>query len=161
MEVIIPKKTDKKEPKFIQKLDPHKSYLIEQKQFGGKDLDFLIIHMSENPEVFGFQVSTYKTDIFTSLQKTYESLIHTLKISFDINLNENTVYFGYIFDYSRLNDPLYIWMLRTCKLNNMKYSFFNTDNNTLYLDKGIKTNNIYDIVGKPINNINTNIKYQI
>ena len=162
MEVIIPKEKEKNEPKFIQKLELNKSYLVEQKQFGGKSLDFLIIHMSENPEVFGFQVSTYKPHIFPSLEKTYKILLERLKLSFKIDINEDNAYFGYIFDYSRIGDQLYQSMLTNCKKNGMKYSFFDADSNTLFDDKYIKTKNIYDIVGKPKmkkNNIKINYFY--
>ena len=162
MEVIIPKEKEKNEPRFIQKLELNKSYLVEQKQFGGKSLDFLIIHMSENPEIFGFQVSTYKPQIFPSLEKTYKILLERLKLSFKIDINEDNAYFGYIFDYSRIGDQLYQSMLTNCKKNGMKYSFFDADSNTLFDDKYIKTKNIYDIVGKPKmkkNNIKINNFY--
>ena len=159
MDVFIPREKDRNDPKFIQKLEPAKAYLVEQKQFGGKDLDFLIIHNLKNPEVFGFQVSTYKEEIFTSLQNTYKALIFRLNISFDIKINENDVYFGYIFDYSRIGSPLYTSMLRNCRKNNMKYSFYNSTNDSLYLDQFKKTNNIFDIVGKPKIKID-NKKYQ-
>ena len=162
MEVIIPKEKEKNESKIIQKLELNKSYLVEQKQFVGKSLDFLIIHMSENPEIFGFQVSTYKPHIFSSLEKTYKILLERLKLSFKIDINEDNAYFGYIFDYSRIGDQLYQSMLTNCKKNGMKYSFFDADSNTLFDDKYIKTKNIYDIVGKPKmkkNNIKINYFY--
>lgn len=150
MEVFIPKEKSKKEAKFIQKLEKGKSYLVEQKQFGGKDLDFLIIHMSENPEIFGFQVSTYKPKpkIFTSLDKTYKILIERLNSSFELIINENNAYFGYIFDFSRINDHEYGPMLTNCNKKKIKYSFFDTETNTIYNEKYKQSNDIYDIVGK-------------
>ena len=160
MEVIIPKDNETKEAKFIKNLELGKTYLVEQKQFGGKELDFLIIHISENPEVFGFQVSTYKEKIFTSLEKTYNILLNRLNISFNLKIHE--AYFGYIFDYSRIKDPLYKSMLKKCKNNKMKYSFYDTDSNILFDDKFKRSNNIYDLVGKinSHNIFNKNENYQ-
>ena len=143
MEVIIPKERDKDEPKFIKKLEPNKTYLVEQKQFGGKNLDFLIIHMSEKPKVFAFQVSTYKKEIFTSLSKTFGIMLKRLYISFQVNIEEENVYFGYIFDYSRLETPEYRVMLEKCNNNNMKFSFY--DIIMLYLIKIKKNYVVYMI----------------
>ena len=150
MDIIIPADKDGNNPKFIQKLGQEKAYLVEQRQFSEKDLDFLIIHNNKNPKVFGFKVSTFEEEIFPSLQKTYETLIFRLNISFGIKINENDIYFGYIFDYTRLNDQLNSLILKKFKENNIKYSFYDIATNSLYLDKFTKTNNIFDIVGKPI-----------
>ena len=110
----------------------------------------MIIHNNKNPKVFGFKVSTFEEEIFPSLQKTYETLIFRLNISFGIKINENDIYFGYIFDYTRLNDQLNSLILKKFKENNIKYSFYDIASNSLYLDKFTKTNNIFDIVGEPI-----------
>ena len=150
MDIIIPADKDGNNPKFIQKLEQEKAYLVEQRQFSEKDLDFLIIHNTKSPKVYGFKVSTFEEEIFPSLQKTYETLIFRLNISFDIKINENDIFFGYIFDYTRLNDQLNSLILKKFKENNIKYSFYDIATNSLYLDKFIKTNNIFDIVGKPI-----------
>lgn len=148
MDVIIPKEKDKDEPHFIKKLEPNKNYLVEQKQFGGKDLDFLIIRMSEKPEVFEIQVSTYKKTIFDSLSHTYGIMLKRLYISFQVDIKEENVYFGYIFDYSRLKTSEYSLMLKTCDKKKMKYSFYDTDNNVILDKNGTKINSIYAIVGK-------------
>ena len=115
MEPVIPKNNDKDEPKFIKQLEPNKSYLVEKIQYDNKYLDFLIIHMSNNPEVFGFKVYNENEEIFSSLKNTYEILIERLNISFDINLNENDIYFGDIFDYCKLSDPHYEFILKKFK----------------------------------------------
>ena len=148
MEVFIPKKNEKKEPKFIKKLDFGKTYLVEQNQFGGKDLDFLIINMSKEPEVFGFQVSTYKSDIFNSLSDSYRLLLKRLNISFNIKINPEHAYFGYIFDYSRRNDIGYESMLKDCRIYNMQYSFYDYDKNIIYDPNEKETHDIFTIVGK-------------
>ena len=148
MEVIIPKKSEKKQTiDFIQKLELDKAYLVEQKQFGGKHLDFLIIHMTKEPKVFGFQVSTYKQKIFKNLSETYNILNKRLYSAFNIDLKQENLYFGYIFDYSRKEEQKYKSMVNNCIKNNMKYSYYDFDNNVLYNDKGKETHDIYDIVG--------------
>ena len=148
MEVIIPKKNEKKQTiEFIQKLELDKAYLVEQKQFGGKHLDFLIIHMTKEPKVFGFQVSTYKQKIFKNLSETYLILNKRLNQAFDINIKQENLYFGYIFDYSRKKEKIYKLMVNNCIKNNMKYSYYDFDKNVLYNDKGLETHDIYDIVG--------------
>ena len=156
MNVIIPKENQNSNIEFIQILDDNKAYLIEQKQFGEKDLDFLIINMGKDIEVFGFQVSTYKEKIFQTLEKTFDILLKRLKIAFKIDISKNNAYFGYIFDYSRIDDPLYRSMLNNCQKYNMKYSFFNVSDNCLFKDKKNKVFNIYQIVGKPLMNKSTN-----
>ena len=148
MEVIIPKKNEKKQTiEFIQKLELDKAYLVEQKQFGGKHLDFLIIHMTKEPKVFGFQVSTYKQKIFKNLSETYLILNKRLNQAFNINIKQENLYFGYIFDYSRKKEKIYKLMVNNCIKNNMKYSYYDFDKNVLYNDKGLETHDIYDIVG--------------
>ena len=150
MEVIIPKKNEKKQTiEFIQKLELDKAYLVEQKQFGGKHLDFLIIHMTKEPKVFGFQVSIYKQKIFKNLSETYNILSKRLYSAFNVKVKEENIYFGYIFDYSRKEEQKYKSMINNCHKNNMKYSFYDFDKNVLYNDKGNETHDIYDIVGVP------------
>ena len=150
MEVIIPKKNEKKQTiGFIQQLELDKAYLVEQKQFGGKHLDFLIIHMTKEPKVFGFQVSIYKQKIFKNLSETYNILSKRLYSAFNVKVKEENIYFGYIFDYSRKEEQKYKSMINNCHKNNMKYSFYDFDKNVLYNDKGNETHDIYDIVGVP------------
>ena len=150
MEVIIPKETDKIKPTFIKTLKKGVTYLIEQKQFGGKDLDFLIIYMAENPEVFGFQVSTYIPSLFTpnSLSKTYKVLIERLNICFGIKINKNDTSFGYIFDYSRRRELEYKSMINDCKREGMQYSFYDVDSDILYDNNYHETHDIYTITKK-------------
>jgi len=148
MEVIIPKKREKKQTiGFIQKLELDKAYLVEQKQSGGKHLDFLIIHMTKEPKVFGFQVSTYKQKIFKNISETYNILSKRLYSAFNVKVKEENVCFGYIFDYSRKEEEKYKSMINNCHKNNMKYSFYDFDKNVLCNDKGNETHDIYDIVG--------------
>lgn len=156
MEVIIPKENDKIKPKFIKKLQKGVTYLIEQKQYGGKALDFLIIHMSDNPKVFGFQVSTYKPEIFTSLSNVYKTLIEQLNLCFDIKINKDNLFFGYIFDYSRKRDQEYRPMISKCVENKMKYSYYDVDSNKLYDKIFHEAHDIYIIADKPLLKIEDN-----
>jgi formylmethanofuran dehydrogenase subunit E-like metal-binding protein len=132
------------------------TYIVEQKQFGGKDLDFLIIHMKSEEDiyVYGFQVSIYKSNIFTikELQSSYNLLIDVLKKSFELNVKKNLMFFGYIFDYSRIND--YKAKLKICDKNNLKYVLFNTKNNNFYLNEKETTRDINAITIKVFNEEN-------
>ena len=132
------------------------TYIVEQKQFGGKDLDFLIIHMKSEEDiyVYGFQVSIYKSNIFTikELQSSYNLLIDVLKKSFELNVKKNLMFFGYIFDYSRIND--YNAIFNICKKNNLKYVLFNTKNNNFYLNEKETTRDINAITIKVFNEEN-------
>ena len=154
VKVIIPKNNENDNPQFIQKLEISKGYLIEQ-DFGGKDLDFLIIYMDNNPKVFGFQVSTYKSEIFNTLEIIYITLLARLKIFFDVEIKKENAYFGYIFDFSRIKHHLYKNMLITCNQNKMSYSFYNSDDDCIYINEFIKTNNIYQISCCPLSKSNS------
>lgn len=145
MEVITPKETDIIKPKFIKNLQKGVSYLIEQKPFGGKALDFLIIHMAENPEIFGFQVSTHRPEIFSLLSTVYKDLIERLNICFDIKINESNVYFGYIFVYSSKKELDYRPMINNCERKGIEYSYYDVDSNKLYDSNYQETHNIYKI----------------
>ena len=75
-------------------------------------------------------------------------MLKRLYISFQVDIKEENAYFGYIFDYSRLNSKEYELMLTTCDKNKMKYSFYDTDINVIFDKNGKKIYNIYSIVGK-------------
>ena len=153
---MIPKKNQNlNKIKFIQKLDKGITYLILQEDFGGKDLDFLIINMvSDEPNIYGIQVSIHKVPIFTRdyLLKSYDSLIQVLKKSFQLKINLNNLYFGYIFDYSRKTDNDYIKMIDNCKKEKLLYAFFNINDNKLYLKDHNELKDINEFVIKVYDN---------
>ena len=132
------------------------TYIVEKKQFGWKDLDFLIIHMKSEEDiyVYGFKVLIFKSNIFTinELQSSYNLLIDVLKKSFKLNVKKNLMFFGYIFDYSRIND--YNAIFNICKQNNLKYVLFNTKNNNFYLNEKETTRDINAITIKVFNEEN-------
>ena len=152
IKVIIPKKNQNlNKIKFIQKLEKGITYIVLQEDFGGKDLDFLIINMvSEEPNIYGIQVSIHKVPIFTRdyLLKSYDSLIQCLEKSFSLKININNLYFGYIFDYTRKNNNDYSKMLDYCKKENLLYAFFNINDNKLYLNDDKVVKDINDFVVK-------------
>ncbi len=156
IKVLIPKKNQNlNKIKFIQKLDKGITYLILQEDFGGKDLDFLIINMvSDEPNIYGIQVSIHKVPIFTRdyLLKSYDSLIQVLKKSFQLKINLNNLYFGYIFDYSRKTDNDYIKMIDNCKKEKLLYAFFNINDNKLYLKDHNELKDINEFVIKVYDN---------
>ena len=160
LEILIPKNNQNYTPKFKKNLDNDKTYLITQEQFGGKDLDFLIIKMKNNiPIIYGFQVSIHKNNIFIidDLEKSYNKLKKNLNISFKLNIEDNNMYFGYIFDYSRIKTLEYEIMLKKCKKKNLPYVFFNPEDNKFYSQNGVVVYNI-ESFNKNIYSIKSNNK---
>ena len=160
LEILIPKNNQNYTPKFKRNLDNDKIYLITQEQFGGKDLDFLIINMKNNiPIIYGFQVSIHKNNIFIidDLEKSFNILKNNLNISFKLNIEDNNMNFGYIFDYSRINTSEYEIMLTKCKKKNLPYVFFNPEDNKFYSQNGVVVYNI-ESFNKNINSIKSNNK---
>ena len=162
LDVFVPKENQKNYTANFQKeLDLNNTYIVQQNKFGGKDLDFLIIHIKSKNEiyVYGFQVSINKKNIFTigKLQESYNLLINILNQSFKLNINKNFMYFGYIFDYSRINE--YKAIIDKCQKKNLKYALFNTKNNNFYLNENEITNDINAITVNVFNEeSNNNIK---
>ena len=124
----------------------NKTYLIEQEQFNGKDLDLLIIDVRENDiNIYGLQISIYKDKIFDKLylKKSFSNMVNNINDIFGIdNFNHKNLYFGYIFDYSRNHDYLFQKMLSDFKNAGWKYFFFDPDKK-IFCNKTNKE--IYDI----------------
>ena len=148
----------------IQKLDKQYDYLIEQKVFGGKALDFILIRfINSEPYVFGFQVSIHKDTIYTivDIEKSYSIMILLLKRYFGIIFNQKNMFFGYIFNYEYIESNKYNSMLNNCEKQSMKYCFFDSMKRKFVDKNGQEINNINNIVSKlfttkeskPINSI--------
>ena len=130
----------------------NETYLIEQKIFGGKALDCLIIHMKlKVPIIFGLQISIYKEDIFDILElfDSYKAMIDNLNKIFSIQIKIENTFFGYIFDYSRLGSKEYNYMLSNCIKRNLKYCFFNTDEKCFVNSSNKRIKSIYNFVSCP------------
>jgi len=155
---------NEKEDKIIYKtyeLDKISDYIIEQEVFGGKALDFIIIHFENGmPNVYGFQVSVFKQTIFTieELKKSYLSMIGLLKKYFGIDFEKRDMYFGYIFNYEDILTNKYNKLLNDCTKRNFKYCFFNPEEQKFLNQFGKEITNINDIVSKVFQDISLDIK---
>ena len=145
----IIKRDNKKEKNNLKLgLFKNKAYLIEQEQFNGKDLDLLIMNIKDNDiYIYGFQISIYKKNIFEKsyLKKTFLNMFNNLNDIFGINNFKNKyLYFGYIFDYSRVND--YNKILSDCENLEWKYCFFDTNKKIFCTKTNFEIHNINEIV---------------
>jgi hypothetical protein len=97
------------------------------------------------------QISIYKDKIFSSsyLEKSFLNMLINLNDIFAINnFKEKNLYFGYVFDFSRIYD--YDKILSDCKKEGWNYCFFDTDKK-IFCTKGNKEiNDINQIVTKVI-----------
>ena len=148
------KKNNEKIDKFIYKtheLDKKSDYIIEQEVFGGKTLDFIIIHFENgNPYVYGFQVSIFKQTIFTieGLRKSYSNMITLLEKYFGIFFENSHMYFGYIFNFEGILTQRYNKMLNDCKDEKLKYCFYNPEKQKFLNEFGKEITSINDVVSK-------------
>ena len=155
------KKSNETKKNKIERLKDNANYIIEQDIFGKKDLDCLIINIIDSvPYIYGFQISIYKPWILTKsyLEKSINDMINNLFEIFKIKIEKENIYFGYIFDYSRIKDPNYSSMLKDCKNNNYKYCFFKTEKEILCNINGKEINDINEITSCPFTNKQRNKK---
>ena len=99
---FIPRKNEKiKDKKKKQRL-AQGDYLFIQKIINGKDLDILIVTITEfnRAVIFAYQISIHKPEdkIFTKeyLKKCFGILTENLLKLFDFKLDEENIYFSYI-----------------------------------------------------------------
>ena len=133
----------------VQKLDEKFQYIIDQEVFCGKTLDFIIIRFIYSiPNVYGFQISIFKKDIYKieDIQKSYESMKKLLEKYFGIRFNKFYMYFGYIFNYSQINTENYSIMLNKCQKENLKYCFYDPFTQEFKDNKGNQIRDIKSIV---------------
>ena len=139
---FIPKKNEKIALNCNKLKIEYKPFLLKQKNFGGKGLDIVIVELyDENQAVFYcFQITKYKKkkDLFTTskLKKNLERMAIYMKNFFNFEIS--TIYFGYIFDYNRINEKKVKNMCKICEEENIKYIFYNYNNCNFY-DKNSNT----------------------
>ena len=154
IESIIKRENETKNNK-IHSLKNDTNYIIEQDNFGGKDLDCLIINMVDSiPFIYGFQISINKPDIFelSYLKDSFISMINDISKTFKIKIKKENTFFGYIFDYSRIMDENYSGMLNDCIKNRHKYCFFDTKKEIFCDRKGKLITDIDEITCCPFTN---------
>ena len=160
----IPKFIPKKNEKIIlnnQKIEiSNKPFVLKQKIFGGKGLDIVIVQLYENNQAvfFCFQITKYKKkkDLFTysKLITNLEKMVEYMKNFFDFEIS--TIYFSYIFDFTKYNEPKIKNMCNNCDKEKIRYIFYDADISSFY-DKNSYTVNIK----KDFNEINLNNKPKI
>ena len=114
----ISKRANETKIENIKQLKDNTNYIIEQENFDGKDLDFLIINITDSiPHFYGFHIYKYKSDIFKIpyLKNLLTNMFDNISQTFKIKIEKENTYFGYIFDYSRIAEQNYSSILDNCK----------------------------------------------
>ena len=112
-----------------------KPFLLKQRIFGGKALDFIIVeYFGKNATFFCFQVTGNKkrSDLmtFSELKKNIETMKSYMENYFDFKIS--SVYFCYIFDYSKIKTEKITKMCNTLNNYGIKYIFYDTKTETYY-----------------------------
>ena len=87
-----------------------------------------------------------------------QSLIDNMQKIFSLEIKIENIFFGYIFDYSKLGTYEYDKMLSKCERENLKYCFFNADKKFFVNSSNKKINSIYQIVSCPFINMINKLK---
>lgn len=119
-------------------------YLFTQTIINGKDLDLLIIQIINDVAtlVIALQISIHKDNYhlftFTKLKECYENLINNFQNIFTFDLDENSIYFTYIFDasYKKKNEKEFNKMLEKCNENLVKFILFDPEKNLFINNSG-------------------------
>ena len=135
------------------KLEKNKTYLIEQKIFGGKSIDFIIIESHENDQsIFAFQVSILKDKIFTEdeIKKILIEMVQYIQNFIEnLKVDKDNIYFGYIFSLINKDMPEFKKMINDCQTNGVAFSYYCYDQNKLLKSNLYPITSIYDIVKNP------------
>lgn len=107
-------------------------YLFIQKILNGKDLDILIVSINEDnwAIILAFQITIHKPDekIFTKkyLKTCFHKLKNNLLNLYDFKLDEQNIYFSYIFDktYETKENDLFNKMINKCSEEGISYMIF-------------------------------------
>ena len=152
---FIPRDNEVKIPLLDKKITLKKTnYLIKQKIFGGKNVDFALLNnMGDEPLLFVFQVSILKRIIFTKeyLTKQLNILINYIKNFIEnLNINAGNVFFGYIFSTIKPDSNAFDNMIKNCKKQDLSFCFYDY-NKKQFLDKEQKhiLSNITDMISWP------------
>ena len=139
---FIPKKNEINIPFLESKIILKKTtYIIKQRIFGGKDVDFAILdNCGEEPILFVFQVSILKKIIFTKeyISKQLLTLKEYLKSFIEkFEVDESNIYFGYIFSFIKKDKKEFRYMIKSCENNKLLYCFYDYTKKCFF-DKNIK-----------------------
>ena len=152
---FIPRKNEVNIPLLDKKITLKKTnYLIKQKIFGGKNVDFaLLYNIGDEPLLFVFQVSILKRIIFTKeyLTKQLNTLINYIKNFIEnLNINAGNVFFGYIFSTIKSDSNEFKNMINNCKNQDLSFCFYDYTKKAFF-DKEQKyiLSNIKDMISWP------------
>ena len=156
MEVLV--LNDNETPEIIsnkQNLQENCVYLLTQKRFNGKALDIALLKISEINEIIGIQASIHKKDIFSSeeIDKFLKNLRDNVKNNYDIEVDDNNLFFCYIFEWNKdINQE----MIKKCKDKDIKFFFFDVTNKCFNEENGQKITNLKSHISKPSQIISNN-----
>lgn len=143
---FIPKNKEKVKLKGNNKIKLEKKpFLLRQTNFGGKGLDVIIVdYNGSNAVFFCFQITKFKKkqDLLTydMLEDNLKIMIRYMKNFFNFEIY--SIYFCYIFDFTKINESKIKNMCIHCDNENIRYIFYNI-NDSSYYDYNNKK--IYDI----------------
>ena len=115
-------------------------YLITQKRYNGKALDIALVNVSDINEIIGIQISIHKKNIFKAneVDDFLWNLNRNIKNNYDLEVKKENLYFCYIFDWNNKNSS----MIDRCRINGMKYFFFDVTTKSFVDYYGNKVNNL-------------------
>jgi len=132
LNMLYPRKNEEiKEMIKKKKLDKG-DYLFTQKIIDRKDIDFLIVSIDESnwAKILAFRIATHipAEKIYTKkyLKNCFYRLKDNLLKLFDFNLEEDNIYFSYIFDktFETKEKVLFDKMIQKCHDEGMSYMIF-------------------------------------
>ena len=125
-------------------------YLFTQSIINGKDLDLLIIQIINNVAdlMIAFKILIHKDNYhlftFTKLKECFKNLINNFENIFSFDLDENSIYFTYIFDasYKKKKEKEFNIMLEKCNENLIKFILFDPEKNLFINNSGEIVDNL-------------------
>ena len=106
-------------------------------------------------KVYIYQISIHKKNIYfiSQIKNLINSMVEHLSNFYEINFKNTPFYFGYIFEFDKVESNEYNIMLKSCKNKRIKYCFYD-------VEKGIFVNKDKEVT-KDITETITEIKYNI
>ena len=132
----VPKKNEKlKNVNIDIIMVENKPFLLKQTIFGGKAFDIIVVKFFGDQSIFFcFQITSYKKkkDLmdFKELQKNIERMISYMEKFFSFEII--SVYFSYIFDYTKIYEKKIINICNILDKREIKYIFYDVNTELFY-----------------------------
>ena len=142
----------------------NKPFILKQKIFGGKALDFVIVkYFGKYAEVFSFQITVNKKLNALMTYKEIEANLETMKKYFKnfFKFEIISIYFAYILDYNRISEKKVEKMCDNLNKEKIKYIFYGINNSCYYSDLNKRIFNIRNNMNEFIFNNSEINKYGI